>query len=70
MSTASKVAANKLKHPELYCPHPRCLWRTGGGRCPRHQVGTIARLDPAAGWPTEENAPLVPIVDTKEEYSI
>jgi hypothetical protein len=36
MSTASKVAEHKAKHPELYCKHPRCLWRTGGGLCPRH----------------------------------
>ena len=33
---AAKVAANKQKHPERFCPVPRCLWRTGGGRCPRH----------------------------------
>jgi hypothetical protein len=34
--TAAKVAAHKNAHPELYCPDARCLWRTGGGRCPRH----------------------------------
>jgi hypothetical protein len=38
MSTAAKVAANKEKHPELYCPKKRCLWRTGDGTyCPRHK---------------------------------
>lgn len=31
---AAKVAEHKRKHPELYCS--RCLWRTGGGDCPRH----------------------------------
>jgi hypothetical protein len=31
------VAANKEEHPELYCPGRKCLWRTGGGYCPRHQ---------------------------------
>lgn len=36
MSTASKVAEHKAKHPELYCPTKRCLWHTGGGHCPRH----------------------------------
>ena len=36
MSTASKVAAHKAKHPELYCPYVKCLWRTGGPLCPRH----------------------------------
>ena len=35
---AAKVAANKARHPELYCPAPKCLWRTGGGWCPRHQT--------------------------------
>ena len=41
MSTASKVAANKEHHPDKYCPVPRCLWRTGGGRCPRHIVDAM-----------------------------
>jgi hypothetical protein len=36
MNTAAKVAQNKEKHPEHYCPTHRCLWRTGGGHCPRH----------------------------------
>ena len=33
---AAKVAANKARHPEHYCPAPKCLWRTSGGYCPRH----------------------------------
>jgi hypothetical protein len=33
---AAKVSENKRKHPERYCPHPKCLWPTGGGYCPRH----------------------------------
>jgi hypothetical protein len=33
---AAKVAENKARHPERYCPAPKCLWRTGGGYCPRH----------------------------------
>ena len=36
MSTASKVAAGKAARPDLYCPMAHCLWRTGGGHCPRH----------------------------------
>jgi hypothetical protein len=35
--TAAKVALDKEKHPERFCPVKRCLWRTGGGFCPRHQ---------------------------------
>ena len=35
-STAAKVAAHKQQHPELYCPAKKCLWKTGGGACPRH----------------------------------
>lgn len=35
-AVAAQVAAQKRKHPELYCPRDRCLWRTGGGPCPRH----------------------------------
>lgn len=41
MSTASEVARAKEKHPEKYCPHKRCLWRTGDGSfCPRHAPKT------------------------------
>lgn len=36
-SVAARVARNKERHPERYCPASRCLWRTGGGYCPRHQ---------------------------------
>lgn len=47
MHIQARVALNKQKHPERFCPHPRCLWRTaklnhatqtytGGGYCPRH----------------------------------
>lgn len=35
-SVAKKVRLNKEAHPELYCPVGRCMWRTGGGRCPKH----------------------------------
>jgi hypothetical protein len=41
MSTASKVAERKERHPELYCPKDRCLWHTGGGYCPRHFKETL-----------------------------
>ena len=37
MSTAAKVALQKEKRPEMYCPANKCLWRTGGGYCPRHR---------------------------------
>lgn len=35
-SVAASVAESKRKHPEDFCPVDRCLWRTGGGHCPRH----------------------------------
>lgn len=35
-NVAANVRKDKDKHPENYCPEPRCLWRTGGGYCPRH----------------------------------
>lgn len=56
MNVAAKVALEKEKYPDRFCPAPRCLWRTTrynhetglreplancpGGRCPRHQVAT------------------------------
>lgn len=43
MSTASKVAAMKERCPDLYCPAPRCLRRTGGGWCPRHKPAEAER---------------------------
>lgn len=47
-----KIALDKTKHPEHYCPKPGCLWRTArllngatgectpGGYCPRHGGAT------------------------------
>ena len=48
MNIQAKVAVDKEKHPERFCPVRRCLWRTakldhasqtysGGGYCPRHK---------------------------------
>lgn len=34
---AASVAENKERNPGKYCPVKRCLWRTGGGYCPRHR---------------------------------
>ena len=47
MNIQAKVAIDKQKYPERFCPAPRCLWKTaklnhetqlheGGGHCPRH----------------------------------
>ena len=47
MSTASKVAEDKLNHPWKFCPVKRCLWKTGDGSyCPRHIniVGPLYQL--------------------------
>jgi hypothetical protein len=49
MNIQAKVALDKQKHPERFCPAPRCLWKTtklnhktqvheGGGHCPRHRA--------------------------------
>jgi len=38
-SIQAKVAARKEARPDLYCKHPRCLWRTTEGYCPRHKEG-------------------------------
>jgi hypothetical protein len=49
MNIQAKVAIDKQKHPERYCPAPRCLWKTaklnhktqvheGGGYCPHHRA--------------------------------
>jgi len=53
MNIQAKVAIDKQKHPERFCPVRRCLWRTAvcdpmtrqmkpaencvGGYCPRHR---------------------------------
>ena len=37
MNIAAKVAKAKAERPEQFCPHKSCLWRTGGGHCPRHK---------------------------------
>jgi hypothetical protein len=45
MSVASAVARAKERHPEQYCPAPRCLWHTGGGPCPRHVRQSAVQRD-------------------------
>lgn len=35
-SVAKSVRERKEKRPELFCPESRCLWLTGGGKCPKH----------------------------------
>ena len=50
---AAKVAAHKKAHPDLYCS--KCLWKTGGGNCPRHggpakpKNGTTSPTDKPSG---------------------
>jgi hypothetical protein len=39
MNTAAKVAKHKEANPHLYCS--KCLWKTGGGNCPRHGGGSF-----------------------------
>ena len=37
MNIQARVALDKERHPERFCPTHRCLWRTGDGTaCPRH----------------------------------
>lgn len=36
-SAAKSAREHKERNPSLYCPERRCLWRTGGGYCPRHK---------------------------------
>jgi hypothetical protein len=44
----AKVALDKERHPERYCPARRCLWRTGGVLCPRHKhLDPVMQEDPA-----------------------
>ena len=45
-AVAAKVAESKRLHPDQFCPAERCLWRTGGGRCPRHPAPTSAAAAP------------------------
>ncbi len=48
MNIQAKVALDKERHPERYCPARRCLWRTGGGYCPRHvPADPVMAEDPA-----------------------
>lgn len=43
-ATAAAIAEQKRRHPEKFCPVDRCLWRTGGGRCPRHPASLAVEL--------------------------
>ena len=43
-STAKMVRESKERFPEQFCPVKNCLWRTGGGRCPRHPAPLAVEL--------------------------
>jgi len=48
MSVQVKVALDKERHPERYCPARRCLWRSYGALCPRHMhLDPVMQEDPA-----------------------
>lgn len=36
MNVQAAVGMDKARKPNLFCGYPKCLWRTGGGDCPRH----------------------------------
>ncbi len=45
-----KVALDKEKNPELYCPTRKCLWKTfDGSKCPRHN-GSFHSLEPSRDY--------------------
>lgn len=62
MNTQAEVAIQKQKHPEYYCPTPRCLWRVlvchpmtremvpapncVDGYCPRHKAAGQHKQEP------------------------
>jgi hypothetical protein len=43
-SVAKSVRLHKEAHPELYCSNPSCLYRTGGGDCPKHFREELAAI--------------------------
>jgi len=49
-AVAASVAKSKSEHPEQFCPVERCLWRTGGGRCPRHPDPSLPDTRPRATY--------------------
>jgi len=74
MSTASKVAAYKERYPEVFCPEPRCLWRTGDGSpCPRHpNARRVAHTPVSAALPIRPGTggPAVSVMSPGERFSL
>jgi len=77
MNIQAKVALDKQKHPERYCPFPRCLWKTtklnhatqvheGGGHCPRHRSVTVA--GDVEGGPNSDSESMTAIVSRLRSY--
>jgi hypothetical protein len=61
MNINARVAEDKRKHPERFCPALRCLWRTAkldhatqtytrGGYCPRHRRLTPEPKNTVLDW--------------------
>jgi hypothetical protein len=70
MNIQAKVAIDKQKHPERFCPAPRCLWKTaklnhktqiheGGGYCPRHRAALRAGVGVGPSLYSESAAVIV-----------
>jgi len=49
-AVCADVAKSKAAHPERFCPVDRCLWHTGGGRCPRHPDPSLPDTRPRATY--------------------
>lgn len=56
-SVAASIRKQKELHPERYCAHRNCLYRTGGGYCKKHAPDgqNLACIDSAkeARWITD-----------------
>lgn len=63
-SPAPSVARSKEIHPEDFCVHPRCLWRTPALYCPRHAPPLVPLTDR-----DEEDAEHTSAVSHREDYA-
>lgn len=63
-SPAASVARSKELHPEAFCLHPRCLFRTPALYCPRH----APRLTPLSDR-DEEDFEHTEAVSHREDYA-
>lgn len=70
-SVAKAVREQKERHPQWYCPDPKCLWRLSSGRCPKHGEPAAPKvIEPQTNQTPRVRAFLEAVVKLSREHGL